>query len=70
MAKASKFKGVYKLSIKNMMSLGKTWKSAISIDGKTISLGFFNKEREAALAFDKVAITLGRSTNILKPLHG
>lgn len=42
------------------------WQARIKIGKELVLLGYFGTDREAAIAFDKVAIKLGRKTNILK----
>ncbi len=46
---SSKFKGVY-----YMPSL-KKWRAGIKVEGKTVSLGVFSSEAEAALAYNEAA---------------
>lgn len=46
----------------------KPWRAQIQVNGKNKNLGSYFTDREAALAYDREAIKLGRKTNILKPL--
>jgi|ERR1044072_1874078 hypothetical protein len=45
----------------------KPWQALMVVAGQHISLGYFDTDRLAAIAYDKKAIQLGRPTNILKP---
>lgn len=44
------------------------WQAAMTIKGKFVNLGFYAEDKDAALAYDREAIKLGRPTNILKPI--
>lgn len=70
-----KYRGVYKHSGIQRSSRSKALKAkleefpyfaSIFINGHSTFLGVFKTEREAALAYDKVAVRFGRKTNILK----
>ena len=52
--KSSKFKGVWKQSV--LTRRGKKWRAGIRIGGKTIGLGTFATEQEAAMAYDEYAV--------------
>lgn len=47
--------------------LGHQWKATIFINGNYVNLGFYETDRLAALAYDKMAAKHGKPTNILKP---
>lgn len=69
----SNFKGVYKVSriggFGKKLEKGYKWAAKISVDKKLIGLGFYEDERQAAIAYDKYVIknNLDRELNILKP---
>lgn len=46
----SNYKGVY------WNRLGKKWRAYITVDGKSINLGYFASEKEAARAYNKAAL--------------
>lgn len=50
------------------LNAGKNWEAFIfPKHGQFEHIGYYEKEREAALAYDRRAIQLGKPTNILKP---
>lgn len=44
------------------------WQARIKIKGSQVLIGYFETDRDAAIAYDKEAIKHGRPTNILKPI--
>ena len=68
MARGSKFKGVrYEPYIRGRKA-PKPWQCVIGVNYKAISLGYFDTERKAAIAYDKYVLknNLKRTLNILK----
>lgn len=63
MSATSKFKGV------TWHTELQKWRATITLPNKTrMNLGYFNYERDAAIAYDKMAARLGKPTNILKKM--
>ncbi len=60
MIKTSQYKGVH--WNRNIQK----WHSKITINEDEMSLGYFEDERKAALAYDRVAVKHYRKANILK----
>jgi len=56
---SSKFRGV------NWFKRGKVWMAGIRVDGKQHHLGNFQKELDAAMAYDNAAISFGFSKEAL-----
>ena len=68
MARGSKFKGViYEPYVMGRKSKN-PWRCVIGVNYKQISLGYFDTERRAAIAYDKYVLknNLKRTLNILK----
>ncbi|RYZ94639.1 MAG: hypothetical protein EOP11_26085 [Proteobacteria bacterium] len=50
--RSGKQRGEYSSQYKGVYRLGARWRATIQIDGRTISLGMFDSEKSAAIAYD------------------